>query len=65
LSFFAENLRSYAVYNLLGQELMKGDFNGNSNNNFNINLDGLSRGTYLVRLVGLDGEVVMKKVVRE
>ncbi|HRZ32081.1 MAG TPA: T9SS type A sorting domain-containing protein [Flavobacterium sp.] len=63
LNIEAENLRSYAVYNLLGQELMKGDFNGN--NNFSINLEVLSRGTYLVRFVGLDGEVVTEKVIRE
>ncbi|UPQ78295.1 T9SS type A sorting domain-containing protein [Flavobacterium azooxidireducens] len=63
----AENLRSYAVYNLLGQELMKGDFNGNNNgnNNFKINMEGLSRGTYLVRLIGLDGVVITEKIIRD
>ncbi len=65
LNIEAENLRSYAVYNLLGQELMKGDFNGNGNNNFKINMEVLSKGTYLVRLVGSDGEVVTEKVVRD
>ncbi|UPQ78297.1 T9SS type A sorting domain-containing protein [Flavobacterium azooxidireducens] len=69
----AENLQSYAVYNLLGQELMKGDFNGNNNvngnnnnnNNFKINMEGLSRGTYLVRLIGLDGVVITEKIIRD
>ncbi len=65
LNIEAENLRSYAVYNLLGQELMNGNNNSNNNGNFSINLEGLSRGTYLVRLVSFDGEVVTEKVVRE
>jgi len=61
----AENLQSYAVYNLLGQELINGNNNNNDNSSFNINLEGLSRGTYLVRLIGMDGSVVTEKVVRE
>jgi len=77
------SLSSYAVYNVLGQELINGNVNGNGNingnvnnninnninnnvnGNFSINLEGLSRGTYLVRLVGLDGEVVTEKVIKE
>jgi hypothetical protein len=57
----ADNLQGYAVYNLLGQELIKGAFKGN----FTINLEGLSQGTYLVRLTAFDGMVITEKVIRE
>ena len=59
----ATDLKGYMVYNLLGQELLRGEFTGTSN--YSISLEGLSKGTYLVRLLGLDGAVSMEKVLRE
>ncbi|WP_291115247.1 T9SS type A sorting domain-containing protein [Flavobacterium sp. UBA6135] len=59
----ATDLKGYMVYNLLGQELLRGEFTGTSN--YSISLEGLSKGTYLVRLLGLDGVVYMEKVLRE
>ena len=54
----AQDLQSYEVYNLLGQRLLSG--NGNT-----INLQDVSKGTYIVKVKTQNGEVLTSKVVKQ
>ena len=52
-----ENLQSYEVYNVVGQRLMSGNSNV-------INLQELSRGTYIVKVKMQSGSVSTHKIVK-
>src|SRR5690606_20464250 len=52
----AEDLKGYEVYNLLGQRLLSG-------NSEVINLQDLSKGTYIVKVRTQNGEVMTSKVI--
>lgn len=54
----AQDLQSYEVYNLLGQKLLSGT-------NEVINLQELSKGTYIVKVRTQTGEVMTSKVVKQ
>lgn len=53
-----QEIQSYEVYNLIGQQLLKANFNGS------IDLQHLTKGTYIVKLKARKGEVVTEKVVK-
>src|SRR5690606_3207610 len=53
-----ETVQSYEVYNLLGQRLLSG-------NSEVINLQDLSKGTYIVKVKTQSGEVMTSKVIKQ
>jgi hypothetical protein len=55
----SQEVQSYEVYNLIGQQLLKGNVNDN------INLKDLSKGTYIIRLTTQEGTVITEKVIKE
>ena len=54
-------LEQYEVYNVLGQQIQKGIFNGNSQ----VNLHGATAGTYFVKVTTQKGDVATVKVVKK
>ena len=56
-----ETLEQYEVYNVLGQQIQKGIFNGNSQ----VNLHGVTAGTYFVKVTTQKGDVATVKVVKK
>ncbi|MBA5792685.1 T9SS type A sorting domain-containing protein [Flavobacterium sp. xlx-214] len=56
-----ETLQSYEVYNVLGQQVQKGNFNDNSQ----INLHGVTAGTYFIKVTTQQGSVATVKVVKK
>ncbi len=54
----AQDLQSYEVYNLLGQRLLSGTSEV-------INLQDLSKGTYIVKVTTQSGEVMTSKVIKQ
>ncbi|SEH53728.1 Por secretion system C-terminal sorting domain-containing protein [Paenimyroides aquimaris] len=57
----AETLQSYEVYNVLGQQIQKGNFNGNTQ----INLHGATAGTYFIKVTTTQGSADTVKVVKK
>lgn len=55
----SQELQSYEVYNLIGQQLLKGNFTDT------IDMKDLSKGTYIIRLTTLNGAVFTEKVIKE
>ncbi|MBA5793483.1 T9SS type A sorting domain-containing protein [Flavobacterium sp. xlx-214] len=55
-----ETLQSYEVYNVLGQQLQKGLFNSNNQ----INLHGVTAGTYFIKVTTQQGSSATVKVVK-
>lgn len=51
-----ETLQNYEVYNILGEQIQKGMFNGNNQ----INLQGTTAGTYLIKVTSTQGSTVVK-----
>ena len=56
-----ETLQNYEVYNVLGQQIQKGNFNGNTQ----INLHGATAGTYFVKVTTTQGSSATVKVVKK
>ena len=56
-----ETLQSYEVYNVLGQQIQKGTFNGNNQ----INLHGATTGTYFIKVSTQQGSNATVKVVKK
>src|SRR5690606_31713421 len=56
-----ETLQSYVVYNVLGQQIQKGMFNGNNQ----INLHGATAGTYFIKVTTTQGSTATVKVVKK
>lgn len=54
----AQDLKGYEVYNLLGQKLLSGT-------NEVINLQELSKGTYIVKVTTQSGEVMTSKIIKQ
>jgi len=57
----AETLQNYEVYNVLGQQIQKGNFNGNTQ----INLHGATAGTYFIKVTTTQGSTATVKVVKK
>lgn len=55
-----ENLQSYEVYNVLGQQVQKGMFN----NNNQINLHGAASGNYFIKVTTQQGSTATVQVVK-
>ncbi|MES2487722.1 MAG: T9SS type A sorting domain-containing protein [Bacteroidota bacterium] len=55
-------LKSYKVYNMLGQQVLDGVFSGTENT---IKLSGMPSGSYLVRLTAVDGSITIQKIVKQ
>src|SRR5690606_12458422 len=56
-----ETLHNYEVYNVLGQQIQKGNFNGNNQ----LNLHGATAGTYFVKVTTTQGSTATVKVVKK
>ena len=56
-----ETLHNYEVYNVLGQQIQKGSFNGNNQ----INLHGITAGTYFIKVTTTQGSAATVKVVKK
>lgn len=56
-----ETLHNYEVYNVLGQQIQKGNFNGNNQ----INLHGATAGTYFIKVTTTQGSSATVKVVKK
>ena len=56
-----ETLQNYEVYNVLGQQLQKGNFNGNNQ----INLHGATAGTYFIKVTTTQGSTATVKVIKK
>ncbi|RRA94561.1 T9SS type A sorting domain-containing protein [Paenimyroides viscosum] len=56
-----ETLHNYEVYNVLGQQIQKNNFNGNNQ----INLHGVTAGTYFIKITTTQGSVATEKVVKK
>src|SRR5690606_3930680 len=54
-----QEVQSYEMYNLIGQQLLKGNFTGS------IDMKDISKGTYIIRLTTPNGEVFTDKVIKE
>lgn len=57
-----EELSSYEILNILGQVLLKGNFQSGENN---ISLESLSKGTYILNLNIADGSSQSSKIIKE
>ncbi|SEH53719.1 Por secretion system C-terminal sorting domain-containing protein [Paenimyroides aquimaris] len=57
----AETLQNYEVYNVLGQQIQNGSFNGNTQ----INLHGATAGTYFIKVTTVQGSTATVKVVKK
>jgi hypothetical protein len=55
----SKEIQSYEVYNLIGQQLLKGSFTDS------IDMKDISKGTYIIRLTTPTGEVFTEKVIKE
>jgi hypothetical protein len=55
----SQEIQSYEVYNLIGQQLLKGSFTDS------IDMKDISKGTYIIRLTTPNGEVITEKVIKE
>ena len=56
-----ETLQNYEVYNVLGQQIQKGNFNGNNQ----LNLHGATAGTYFIKVTTTQGSAATVKVVKK
>ncbi|MEG0917881.1 MAG: T9SS type A sorting domain-containing protein [Myroides sp.] len=56
-----ETLHNYEVYNVLGQQIQKGMFNGNNQ----INLHGATAGTYFIKVTTIQGSTATVKVIKK
>ncbi|MBA5792683.1 T9SS type A sorting domain-containing protein [Flavobacterium sp. xlx-214] len=56
-----ETLQSYEVYNVLGQQVQKDNFNGNNQ----VNLHGVTAGTYFIKVTTQQGSAATVKVVKK
>ncbi len=56
-----ETLQNYEVYNVLGQQIQKGAFNGSNQ----INLHGATAGTYFIKVTTTQGSTATVKVVKK
>ncbi len=56
-----ETLQNYEVYNVLGQQIQKGSFNGNNQ----INLHGATTGTYFIKVNTTQGSTATVKVLKK
>src|SRR5690606_39095259 len=56
-----ETLQNYEVYNVLGQQIQNGMFNGNNQ----INLHGTTAGTYFIKVTTTQGSTATVKVVKK
>jgi len=56
-----ETLQNYQVYNVLGQQIQKGNFNGNNQ----INLHGATAGTYFIKVTTTQGSTATVKVIKK
>lgn len=56
-----ETLQNYEVYNVLGQQIQQGIFNGNNQ----INLHGATAGTYFIKVTTAQGSAATVKVVKK
>ncbi|UUV20273.1 T9SS type A sorting domain-containing protein [Paenimyroides aestuarii] len=56
-----ETLYNYEVYNVLGQQIQQGIFNGNNQ----INLHGATAGTYFIKITTTQGSTATVKVVKK
>src|SRR5690606_14846732 len=55
----SQEIQSYEVYNLIGQQLLKGSFTGS------IDMKDISKGTYIIKLTIPTGAVFTEKVIKE
>ena len=56
-----ETLQNYEVYNVLGQQIQQGNFNGDNQ----INLHGATTGTYFIKVTTTQGSTATVKVVKK
>ncbi len=56
-----ETLHNYEVYNVLGQQIQKGNFNGNNQ----LNLHGATAGTYFIKVTTTQGSTATVKVLKK
>ena len=56
-----ETLHNYEVYNVLGQQIQKGNFNGNNQ----LNLHGATAGTYFIKVTTTQGSTATVKIVKK
>ena len=56
-----ETLQNYEVYNVLGQQIQKGMFNGNNQ----LNLHGATAGTYFIKVTTTQGSTATVKVIKK
>ncbi len=56
-----ETLQNYEVYNVLGQQIQQGNFNGNNQ----INLHGATAGTYFIKVTTTQGSTATVKVLKK
>src|SRR5690606_13763169 len=56
-----ETLQNYEVYNVLGQQIQKGNFNGNNQ----LNLHGATAGTYFIKVTTTQGSTATVKIVKK
>jgi len=56
-----ETLHNYEVYNVLGQQIQKGMFNGNNQ----LNLHGATAGTYFIKVTTTQGSTATVKVIKK